>query len=117
MPEISLQLVIDILKIVLIDLLLAGDNAVVIAMAVKSLTPKERKLGITFGAAVAVVLRIGLTFFAAQLLGVPWLKLVGGVLILWIAIKLLHDAADEEAGVQHCHFVWMGSWVKFGAEF
>ena len=116
MPEISLQLVIDILKIVLIDLLLAGDNAVVIAMAVKSLTPKERKLGITFGAAVAVVLRIGLTFFAAQLLGVPWLKLVGGVLILWIAIKLLHDAADEEAGVQHAHSLWSAIWFILVAD-
>ncbi|HEU0121539.1 MAG TPA: hypothetical protein VFQ91_13505, partial [Bryobacteraceae bacterium] len=71
MPEFSVQLLLNILSIVVIDLLLAGDNAVVIAMAVKSLTPKERKLGIAIGAAGAVVLRIGLTFFAAQLLQTP----------------------------------------------
>jgi YjbE family integral membrane protein len=57
-----------------------------------------------------------LTFFAAQLLGVPWLKLVGGVLILWIAIKLLHDAADEEAGVQHAHSLWSAIWFILVAD-
>ena len=116
MPEISLQLVIDILKIVLIDLLLAGDNAVVIAMAVKTLSPKERRLGIFFGAAVAVVLRIGLTFFAAQLLDVPWLKLIGGLLIFWIAIKLLTDAAEEEAGVKHAHSLLSAIWFILVAD-
>lgn len=98
MPELSLQLLLDIFAIVLIDLLLAGDNAVIIALAVKSLPEREKKLGILIGAGVAVVLRIGLTFFAAQLLQVSWLKLVGGVLIFWIAIKLLTDAADHNAG-------------------
>ncbi len=98
MPELSLQLLLDIFAIVLIDLLLAGDNAVIIALAVKSLPEREKKLGIMIGAGVAVVLRIGLTFFAAQLLQVSWLKLVGGVLIFWIAIKLLTDAADHNAG-------------------
>src|SRR4249920_3812192 len=103
MPEFTPQLLIDIFTIVLIDLLLAGDNAVVIAMAVKTLTPKERKLGIAIGAAVAVVMRIGLTFVAAQLLLTPWLKLAGGVLIFWIAIKLLTDAAADEASGKHAH--------------
>lgn len=98
MPELSLQLLLDILAIVLIDLLLAGDNAVVIALAVKSLPERERRLGIMIGAGVAVVLRIGLTFFAAQLLLIPWIKLIGGVLIFWIAIKLLTDAAGDEGG-------------------
>jgi YjbE family integral membrane protein len=98
MPELSLQLLIDIFAIVLIDLLLAGDNAVIIALAVKSLPDREKKLGILIGAGVAVVLRIGLTFFAAQLLQVSWLKLVGGLAIFWIAIKLLTDAADHDAG-------------------
>lgn len=116
MPELSIQLVVDILKIVLIDLLLAGDNAVVIAMAVKTLSPKERRLGIFFGAAVAVVLRIGLTFFAAQLLDVPWLKLIGGVLIFWIAIKLLNDAAEDEAGVKHAHSLWSAIWFILVAD-
>lgn len=98
MPELTLQLLLDILAIVLIDLLLAGDNAVVIALAVKSLPERERKLGIRIGAAFAVVLRIGLTFFAAQMLQIPWLKLAGGLLIFWIAIKLLTDAAEDAAG-------------------
>jgi YjbE family integral membrane protein len=116
MPEITPQLLLDILTIVLIDLLLAGDNAVVIAMAVKTLTPKERKLGIFFGAAVAVVLRIGLTFFAAQLLLTPWIKLVGGALIFWIAIKLLTDAAEEEAGSHHAHSLWSAVWYILVAD-
>lgn len=116
MPEISAQLLLDVLTIVLIDLLLAGDNAVVIAMAVKTLTPKERKLGIGFGAAVAVILRIGLTFFAAQLLLTPWIKLIGGVLIFWIAIKLLADAAQEEAGVHHAHSLWSAVWYILVAD-
>ncbi len=116
MPELSFQLLIDILTIVLIDLLLAGDNAVVIAMAVKTLSPKERKLGIAFGAGVAVVLRIGLTFFAAQLLLTPWIKLVGGVLIFWIAIKLLTDAAEEEETGKHAHNLLSAVWYILVAD-
>jgi YjbE family integral membrane protein len=97
----AVQLILDLLAIVLIDLLLAGDNAVVIALAVKSLPERERRLGITIGAAIAVVLRIGLTFFAAQLLQTEWIKLVGGALILWIAVKLLTDAgAEHDPGKQ-----------------
>lgn len=116
MPEISLELVLNILSIVLIDLLLAGDNAVIIALAVKSLTPKERRLGIFIGAAGAVVLRIGLTFFAAQLLQTPWIKLVGGIAIFWIAIKLLTDAAEEEAGTHHDHTLWSAVWYILVAD-
>jgi len=116
MPEISVQLLLDILSIIVIDLLLAGDNAVVIAMAVKSLTPKERKIGITVGALGAVVLRITLTFFASQLLQTPWIKLVGGALILWIAVKLLTDAAEEAAGVHHAHSLSSAIWYILVAD-
>jgi YjbE family integral membrane protein len=116
MPELSLQLLLDILTIILIDLLLAGDNAVVIAMAVKTLSPKERKLGIFFGAGVAVILRIGLTFFAAQLLLTPWIKLVGGLLIFWIAVKLLTDAAQEEESGTHAHDLWSAIWFILVAD-
>jgi len=116
MPEFTPQLLIDIFTIVLIDLLLAGDNAVVIAMAVKTLTPKERELGIAIGAAVAVVMRIGLTFVAAQLLLTPWLKLAGGVLIFWIAIKLLTDAAADEASGKHAHNFWSAVWFILVAD-
>jgi len=116
MPELSLQLLLDILTIILIDLLLAGDNAVVIAMAVKTLSPKERKLGIAIGAGFAVVLRIGLTFFAAQLLQTPWIKLVGGALIFWIAVKLLSDAAQEEESGTHAHNLTSAIWYIMVAD-
>jgi YjbE family integral membrane protein len=96
--ELNTQFLLDILSIVLIDLLLAGDNAVVIALAVKSLPPREKKIGIMAGAGLAVALRIVLTFFAAQLLLLQFVKLAGGLLILWIAVKLLVDDASEEEG-------------------
>jgi YjbE family integral membrane protein len=100
-----------VLTIVLIDIVLAGDNAVVIALAVKSLPPTKRRIGIIFGAGLAVVLRVILTFFAAQLLGIKLLKVVGGLLILWIAVKLVleddaaHGIKREAGGLIHA--IWM----------
>ena len=82
------------LSIILIDLLLAGDNALVIALAVRALPKRERRLGIAGGAALAVVLRIILTSVAARLLTLPFLQLAGGLLVLWIAFKVLVDASD-----------------------
>jgi YjbE family integral membrane protein len=73
--------------------LLAGDNALVIAMAVRSLPRRERRIGTVCGAAVAVLLRIALTFVAARLLSVPYVQLAGGLFILWIAVKVLVDAS------------------------
>ncbi len=78
-----------LLNIIFINIILSGDNAVVIAMAVRSLPPKERQWGIILGTAGAVLLRIALTFVAAKLLEVSFVKLAGGLLILWIAFKLL----------------------------
>ncbi|MEN6484340.1 MAG: TerC family protein [Syntrophobacteraceae bacterium] len=86
----------SVLSIVIIDLVLAGDNAVVIAMAVKSLPAEQRKKGIALGAGAAVLLRLVITFFVAQALQISYLKLAGGILILWIAVKLLADGAHEE---------------------
>lgn len=83
-------------SIVIIDLILAGDNAVVIAMAVRSLPKDQRKKGIIFGSGAAVLLRVILTFFVAQLLQVNYLKIVGGILILWIAVKLFMEGVPEE---------------------
>jgi YjbE family integral membrane protein len=88
-----------ILSIVLIDLLLAGDNAVVIAMAVRSLPKVQRRKGILFGSAAAVLLRIILTFFVAQILNMSYVKLAGGLVIIWIAVKLFVE--DEEAVEAH----------------
>ncbi len=76
-------------KIIGVNVILSGDNAVVIALAARSLPAKQQKQAIFWGAGVAVVLRILLTIFAAALLTLPWLKLVGGALLLWIGVKLL----------------------------
>jgi len=84
------------LSIVLIDLVLAGDNAVVIALAVKNLPPKKKKKGIIFGAGAAVALRVAITFCVAQLLNISFIKLAGGALVLWIAVKLFVEGAPED---------------------
>jgi YjbE family integral membrane protein len=94
-------------SIVLIDLLLAGDNAVVIAMASRGLPPAQRKKAIYFGSLAAVLMRVVLTFFVSQLLQVSFVKLVGGVLILWIAAKLfVHGDGHEEGGTKTATSVW-----------
>jgi YjbE family integral membrane protein len=82
------------LSIILIDLLLAGDNALVIAMAVRALPPSQRRMGSLCGAAFAVVLRIALTAVTARILTMPFLQLAGGLLVLWIAVKVVVDASD-----------------------
>lgn len=87
-----------LLDIIVIDLVLAGDNAVVISLAVRNLPDKQRKMGILLGAGAAVVLRVALTFFASQLLLHSYIKLVGGLLIFWIAVKLLSEDGDHEEG-------------------
>jgi YjbE family integral membrane protein len=98
----------SVASIVLIDLLLAGDNAVVIAMAVRNLPREQRRTGILVGAAAAVVLRVALTFFVAQLLVMPFVKLAGGLLILWIAMKLFMGEGEGEAegGARRATGVW-----------
>lgn len=84
-----------VLQIVLIDTLLGGDNAVVIALACRKLPAAQRRLGIFWGVAGAIGLRVVMIFFALQLLAVPWLKIVGAALLVWIGIKLLQP---EEEG-------------------
>ena len=91
------RLLLDGFSIILIDLLLAGDNALVIAMAVRSLPQRQRRLASTFGAAAAVALRVVLTILAAQLLGIEFIKLLGGGFIIWLAVKVLADASAEPA--------------------
>jgi YjbE family integral membrane protein len=85
-----------VLNIIIINLILSGDNAVVIAMAVRSLPRRQRKWGISLGAGAAVLLRVVLTFFVAQLLGIQYLKLAGGLLITWIAVKLFLKGTAEQ---------------------
>jgi YjbE family integral membrane protein len=82
--------------IIWVNLLLSGDNAVVIALAARSLPPQQQKLAVFWGSAAAIILRVILTVFAVALLQLPWLKLVGGVLLLWIGVKLMVPEDGEE---------------------
>ena len=91
----SAQFWVDVLKIIMIDLLLSGDNAVVIALACRNLPMEQRKKGILYGVAGAIGLRILLTFFAVNLLSLPYLKLVGALLLIWIGIKLILPEEEE----------------------
>jgi len=86
-----------VIQIIIIDLLLGGDNAVVIALACRNLHPNQRKKGIIWGTAGAIILRVILVAFAVTLLQIPFLKLVGGALLLWIGYKLMvqHDAEEH----------------------
>jgi YjbE family integral membrane protein len=84
-------------KIIWVNLLLSGDNAVVIALAARSLPARQQKLAVFWGATAAVIMRVILTVFAVALLTLPWLKIVGGLLLLWIGVKLLvPEEADEQ---------------------
>jgi len=86
-----------VIQIIIIDLLLGGDNAVVIALACRNLHPNQRKKGIIYGTAGAIILRVILVAFAVTLLQIPFLKLVGGALLLWIGYKLMvqHDEGEH----------------------
>ena len=92
------QFWVDVFKIIMIDLLLSGDNAVVIALACRNLPPHQRRKGILFGVGGAIGLRIILTFFAVGLLALPYLKLIGALLLLWIGIKLILPDDKHNAG-------------------
>ena len=90
-----------LLKIIGVNIVLSGDNAVVIALAARSLHGKQQKQAIIWGSGAAIVMRIILTLFAVALLDMPWLKLVGSVLLLWIGVKLLipeSEGPDVKAG-------------------
>jgi YjbE family integral membrane protein len=97
-------------SIVFIDLLLAGDNALVIAMAVKALSGRERQIGLACGTGAAILLRVGLTAGAAKLLAMPYLQMAGGVLVLWIAVKVLRDASDPPDAASSPKRFWQAIW-------
>ena len=84
-----------LLKIIGVNIVLSGDNAVVIALAARSLPPHQQKQAVIWGSAAAIIMRVILTLFAVALLDLPWLKLIGSVLLLWIGVKLL---IPEEEG-------------------
>jgi YjbE family integral membrane protein len=94
-------------QIIMIDILLGGDNAVVIALACRKLPPKQRTQGILWGTAGAIVLRIVLIFFALQLLAIPFLKIAGALLLVWIGVKLLvPDHEDGHANISGSDKLW-----------
>ena len=92
---------IGLLKIIWINIILSGDNAVVIAMAARTLPAHQQKKAVFFGSAAAVVLRILLTVVAAKLLALSYLQIVGGALLLWIGVQLLGDDDGEAGEAKH----------------
>ena len=92
---------VSLLQIMWINILLSGDNAVVIAMACRGLRPRQRLWGMILGAGVAVLLRIVFTVFVAALMLLPWLKIVGGLALFYIAAKLLVPEEADENETEH----------------
>ncbi len=97
---------VSVLEIIAIDILLGGDNAVVIALACRNLPPKQRTAGIVWGTVGAIVLRVILIFFALTLLSVPWLKIVGAALLVWIGVKLLMPQDEGHGDIQGSDKLW-----------
>jgi YjbE family integral membrane protein len=98
---------IAVLQIIFVNIILSGDNAVVIAMACLTLPPKQRLWGMILGAGVAVLLRVVFTLVIAQAMAYPFLKLVGGALLFYVAIKLVTEDADgDDDGVEGAQTLW-----------
>src|SRR5262245_46446523 len=98
---------IAVLQIIFVNIILSGDNAVVIAMACLTLPPKQRVWGMILGAGVAVLLRVIFTLVIAQAMAYPFLKLIGGALLFYVAIKLVTEDADGEGeGVESAQTLW-----------
>jgi len=110
------EFLVAVMSIVLIDLVLAGDNAVVIAMAVKNLHGRERQMGIILGAGGAVIIRVICTFMVAQLLNLSFVKLIGGAVIIWIGVKLLTEGTKEECHSKECSSLWQALWIIIVAD-
>ncbi len=99
-----------LLKIIGINIVLSGDNAVVIALAARSLPADQQKKAIFWGSGAAIIMRIILTIFAVKLLALPWLKIIGALLLIWIGIKLLVPEDEDDDSVQsHAH---LGAAIK-----
>lgn len=107
------EFLVSLVQIIWIDLLLSGDNAVVIALACRNLPENRRKIGMILGAGAAVALRILFALVITYLLAVPWLKIVGGLLLFWIAIKLLAEDEDEggHGDIAASDKLWKAVWT------
>ncbi len=104
--DISPEYLLSIGQIIWIDLLLSGDNAVVIALACRSLPEKQRRWGILLGTSAAIALRIIFALIISQIMQVPFLMTVGGVLLLWIAVKLLRGEEAGESNIAPSEKLW-----------
>ena len=104
------QFVLSALSILIVDLTLSGDNAVVIAAAAKALPPSLRKRALIAGAACAVIALVAAAFFATRLLRVKGLQIVGGAAILWIAVSLFRETPPLESSAQHVTRFWKAIW-------
>jgi len=113
---VDLDFWIGFLNIIIIDLVLSGDNAVVVGMASRRLPPKERKKAILWGTFGAVGLRIFFTGLVTWLLGIPYIKLVGGCLLIWVAIKLLIQQ-EEASHIQSGKNMWEAVKIIIIADF
>jgi YjbE family integral membrane protein len=110
------QFIVSLVSIVLVDLTLSGDNAVVIAAAAKSLPGALRKRAMIAGAACAVLTLVAATFFAARLLHVKFLQIVGGAAVLWIAFGLFREEPPLEGSAAHLSSFWKAMWFIIVAD-
>ncbi len=93
-------------NIILVNIVLSGDNAVVIAMAARGLHGRQQKLAIIWGSAAAIAIRVALTLFAVELLKYPYLKIVGALLLLYIGVQLLAEGDEDEVSVIEHTLLW-----------
>ena len=110
------QFWVAVVEIIFVNILLSGDNAVVIALACRNLAQRQRRQGIFWGVLGAIVLRIVLTFFAMSLLAYPWLKLIGGALLLWIGVKLITQDDGGEHKVKASDRLMTAVWTIIVAD-
>lgn len=108
--------VLGLLTVFVVNLVLSGDNGVVIALAAKSLARALRLRAITVGAACAVLLRVAATFYATPLLNIEFLRLTGGVVILWIAVSLFNEAEPGAKHTKHPAGFWKAIWLIIAAD-
>lgn len=97
---------VPLLQIIWIDLLLSGDNAVVIALACRGLPPEQRKMGILLGTAVAILLRVLFALIISSLLNIPFLKVVGGLMLFWVAFQLIKGEDEAHGEVAQADNLW-----------
>ncbi len=94
-------------KIIWVNILLSGDNAVVIALAARSLPESQRTKAVMGGSAAAIIMRVVLTIFAVELLGYPYLKIIGAILLFWIGVQLLVPEHENEDGIKSSSNLWV----------